>query len=362
MNYYQQDGIHSPVTGGIGTEELSNFAPSFNINIPIDTSKTLNVDTGIDFYSSASSDNIDNPFDDPNHRSGASAQDERTYVNAKYTIKKNNIEYGVLAGTSFEWDVFSYSAGISFGLNSKDNNRSLLFTAKYFLDDWKLIYPVEFRNGTNEFLSTDKRQSLNTSIVFSGNISKKLNASIAADFIVQNGLLSTPFHRVYFVGQEMAEIEMLPDNRLKYPVGLRLNYHLSSGVILRSFFRYYSDSWGLTGTTAELTVPIKLSQSFRVYPFFRYHDQGQADYFAPFQTHLGTEQYYTSDFDLSTFTSNKYGLGFSYTPLFGIGHFKYKSGKVAYIKSLELRIAQYDRSDGLTATTVTIGFQMNFKR
>ncbi|MEM7162298.1 MAG: DUF3570 domain-containing protein [Bacteroidota bacterium] len=362
MNYYQQDGIHSPVTGGRGTEELENFAPSITVNIPIDSSRTLNLDGGVDFYSSASSDNIDNPYNDPGHISGASARDERTYVNAKYTIKNAQWEYGFLLGSSFEWDVFSYSGGISLGLNSEDNNRGVQFTAKYFYDDWKLIYPIEFRNGQNEFLDTDIRHSINSSIVFNANISRKLSASIAADYIVQSGLLSTPFHRVYFQGATDATIEMLPDNRQKYPFGLRVNYHINETFILRTFFRYYADSWGLTGNTAEITVPIKISQTFRIYPFYRYHDQGAADYFAPFQVHTGIEEFYTSDFDLSTFESHKYGLGISYAPLYGLGRFKYSKDKVALIKSLDLRVTQYDRSDGLTATMGTLGFQINFKR
>ena len=65
-SYYKQDGNHSPVTGGRGTEKLDNNAPSLNINIPIDSSRSINIDGGVDFYSSASSDNINNPYLNPN--------------------------------------------------------------------------------------------------------------------------------------------------------------------------------------------------------------------------------------------------------------------------------------------------------
>lgn len=82
-------------------------------------------------------------------------------------------------------------------------------------DDWKLIYPIEFRNGNEQLLPTDKRHSVNSSLILSANLTKRLSASLTGDFIVQSGLLSTPFHRVYFEGQELPEIEQLLGERLK---------------------------------------------------------------------------------------------------------------------------------------------------
>ena len=57
--YYNQDGQHSPVTGGRGTEELTDISSSIIINIP--KGKYLyNVNLGTDNITSASTDNIDN--------------------------------------------------------------------------------------------------------------------------------------------------------------------------------------------------------------------------------------------------------------------------------------------------------------
>jgi len=44
-------------------------------------------------------------------------------------------------------------------------------------------------------------------------------------------------------------------------------------------------------------------------PSFRWYEQSQADYFAPYGVHLSTERYYTSDYDLSGFTSKQIGFG-----------------------------------------------------
>ena len=361
LSYYEQDGNHSPVTGGQGTERLTNVAPSVSIKWPTDTNKTLYIDAGVDFYSSASTDNIDNPYLVPDHVSGPSAQDERTYgtVQMKYE-KSETTTWGWMGGMSFEWDVFSYYGGLSLGLESKDGNRGLDLKSSFYFDDWKLIYPIEFRNGRVSYLDTDKRLSFNTTALYSANLTRRMAIAIGGDVIVQQGLLSTPFHRVYFSDSPSSGIEMLPSSRIKTPVSLRVNVHATSFLIVKSFYRYYSDSWDLTAHTFELTTPIKASQAWRFYPFARYSSQSGAQYFAEYGMHQTTDEFYTSDFDLSTFDSFKYGLGVAFTPLFGVA--KLGSDQQATIKTLEARYARYNRSDGLQAGVITLSFTMKIKQ
>ena len=361
-SYYEQDGNHSPVTGGIGTEELKNIAPSVSINIPLDTVKSLSINGGVDFYSSASSDNINNPYNDPNHVSGASAKDARSYVVIGYK-KKNNQKHtskGFNFGVSSEYDVTSVSGGVSYSKSSKDENKTISFKANYYLDVWRLIYPIELRNGTNTYLPTDKRHSLNLSSTGSINVNKKLAMSLTTDFVLQSGLLSTPFHRVYFNGLSTAVVEQLPNLRVKLPIGLRTNYYINDFLRFRLFYRFYTDSWGMTGNTINLELPIKISNTIRVSPFFRYHTQTGARYFGEYQTLNAGSEFFTSDFDLSNLSSNKYGIAFNYNPLFGLGRFKgvFRKKKITMFKSIDFRYAYYERSDGLKANVFTLG--LNF--
>ena len=153
-SYYQQDGNHSPVTGGEGTEQLSNVAPIIYVHVPIDTVRSIDVSAGVDFYSSASSDNIDNPYLSPNHVSGASANDIRQHYSLSYS-KANNQKatkntYSIAA--SSEYDVTSISGGYTFEKENAKKQREFSLGVRYFFDDWKRIYPVELRNGTTEYL------------------------------------------------------------------------------------------------------------------------------------------------------------------------------------------------------------------
>src|SRR3954463_1588636 len=75
-SYYSQDGNNSAVTGGIGTEKLKDFSNGLEVKFIKYNRKQqkvdLNINLGIDYYTSASSDNID-----PYSVSSASHEDLR---------------------------------------------------------------------------------------------------------------------------------------------------------------------------------------------------------------------------------------------------------------------------------------------
>jgi hypothetical protein len=83
---------------------------------------------------------------------------------------------------------------------------------------------------------------------------------------------------------------------------------------------------------------------------FRYYKR--LDYFAPMKTFVNGKIYYTSDYDLSKFTSNQYGLGFTYTDIFTRAKIF-----VLGLKSIDLRLNHYTRSDGLSANIGSLGFK-----
>jgi len=345
LNYYDQDGDHSAVTGGTGTEQLDNIGTKIIINIPNGKDKAYNISLNADAYTSASSNNID-PV-----RSGASGHDLHVYGNFEYAVDRpdDHFGYSLAAGLSNEFDYNSFSLGGSWTTYSTDKNRELSLSTMNFFDAISLIYPVELRRQ-GKLLSDDTRQTYSLSLNYSQVVNKKLQMSFMTDFVYQKGLLSTPFNRVYFNNSNQVDVERLPDNRTKYPVGVRLNYYLSETIITRLHYRYYNDSFGISAHSLSLELPLVLNQIWAVTPFIRYHDQQAADYFAPYKEHNLDDQFYTSDYDLSAFQSLNSGLALRYYPLDGIGNFL-----SALVKRLDLRVGFYKRSDGLSAFNVTAG-------
>ncbi|MFK7772247.1 MAG: DUF3570 domain-containing protein [Saprospiraceae bacterium] len=354
--YYQQDGNNGAVTGGVGTEELTDISNIIVVKIPLDSINSISISGGADYYTSASTDNIDNNV------SSASRKDVRAYTNLTYQRKNlaKSQTLGAKLGFSAEYDYTSFSGGLSYAKEFDEGNRELSINGQVFIDNWSIIYPKELRGEVS--LPTSGRQSYNLQIGYAQVINKRLQMLVSLDAIYMKGLLSTPFHRVYFADQNMPDIERLPSSRLKLPVGIRLNYFPFDNFVVRSYYRFYWDDFGIQAHTMSLETPIKLGETITISPFYRYNTQTSADYFAPFEVHSSTDAFYTSDYDLSDLSSHKFGMGFKYSPVYGIGRAKLPFTKKLFMfKSAEIRSAYYKRSTGLNAFIVSLGLSFGIK-
>ena len=382
FSYYGQDGQNAAVTGGAGTEELTDATSSIVVRIPIGEDDIITVDAGISAYTSASSSNV-NPFDGDANRnaspfsasSGASRQDVLAHFSPAYSHSSDDRNSIVTAKAyvSAEYDYFSVGFGGGYTRLFNEKNTELSINAQVYLDKWNPQYPIELRdgffdsrimgNGTyapnfNAF-EKETRNSYSLSLSVSQILGKRLQGAVFMDVVAQNGLLSTPFQRVYFGDtsnffiedfQLADDVERLPDTRFKIPIGARLNYYLSDRFILRTYYRFYTDDWGITAHTANLEIPIKLSDRFTIYPVYRYYTQTAADYFYAKDVAQSTFDFYTSDYDLSAYDANQYGMGIRYKDIFA------KAKIFTFgLKTLDLRVNKYDRSDGLNAFIVSLG-------
>nr|WP_288833429.1 DUF3570 domain-containing protein [uncultured Flavobacterium sp.] len=439
LSYYNQDGSKSAVSGGLGSEQLTDIASNVVVSMPINDNDVLTVDLGISAYSSASSSNI-NPFnatgasggggddddddddDNPNSgstapygtpwqaSSGASKSDQLTAITVNYAHSSDSRNFIWNADVSFsnEYDYTSIGFGGGVAQLFNDKNSEINLKVNAYLDQWRPIYPTELheysKNGPDflnqgffsgvsvlnqngqatvdylpsifQTVSAVNRNSYSASFGFSQVVSKKLQFSVFFDVLKQQGLLSTPYHRIYFadkdnyyIGQAQYipeyqnqsnvgvyqlsdDIERLPNSRFKLPIGARLNYYINERFVLRTYYRYYSDNWDIQSHTANIELPFKISDRFTIFPMYRFYTQTQSKYYAPYETHLSTEKYYTSDADLSSFDANQYGFGINYTDIF-TGAKIWKLG----LKNIDFRFNHYQRSDNLTANIATIGFK-----
>ena len=370
-SYYNQDGNNSPVTGGVGTEALHDFANVIIVNVPLDSVNSVSLYGGADAYTSASSDNIDSNV------SSASMNDVRGYGTLGYTRKnlKRAESYGIHAGYSQEFDYVSFSTGFALSKEWNEGNTELNFSGQAFFDTWRgkegsstLIYPEFWFSGETfgyQELASPIRNSYNGQLFLSQVINTRLQVGLSAEFIYMSGLLSTPFHLVYFsdVPDVQADIERLPSSRLKIPFGIRLNYFPLDFLVLRTNYRYYFDDFGIKAHTFEIETPIKISPSITVSPFYRYHTQTASKYFAGKYEHKSTETYYTSDYDLSELYSHKFGAGIKYYPTYGILRSNPLFGKygIFMFKYIELRSAIYQRSTDFSAYNVSLNLGFSFK-
>ncbi len=343
-SYYTQDGNNSAVTGGVGTEKLSDYTAAFDLKLSKYDKKgrqhNFVADFNIDYYTSASSDNID-----PLSISGASREDLHIYPSLSWNVKNDALKtsQGVSLSYSTEWDYQSRGISLNWSHSMDNDNREVSIKAGAFFDTWLVILPSELRSSAAESGSEREkengifkaRNSYNLSIGVSQVINQRLQAMLSVEPAYQHGLLSTPYHRAYF-NNGTHTVERLPGNRIKLPVSLRMSYFAGDKTIFKTFYRYYMDDWGMKAHTGNLEMTYKFTPFLSVSPFYRVSKQTAVKYFGAYKQLSPTAAYYTSDYDISGFISNFVGAGFRMAPPGGIlGN--------RFLNSLELRYGYYAR-------------------
>ncbi len=357
-SYYWQNGDHSAVTGGIGTEKGTDMANGVEVKwvgYDEDTIKqSLTASLGIDYHTSASQANVSQIGSGKNYGT-------RVYPELSYSVENphNGSSYEIGAYYSAEYSYHSF--GLNGGFSQKnEHNGEYSFKLSAFYDRVKLIYPTELQpantvvtsasgsGGGSSAIPSDPRLTLTGSFSFAQIINPRMQASIATDLVFQSGELSLPFHRVYFQDGTDA-VELLPSVRVKVPIGFRLNYFAGDNLVLRSFYRIYIDSWGILSHTASLETPVKINPFFSISPFYRYYTQTATKYFAPYKQHTEQNSYYTSNYALSSFNSQFYGMDFRFAfikSLWGTG-----------INMLELRYGHYSQTTDLVSDVISLNLK-----
>jgi uncharacterized protein Veg len=382
-SYYTQDGNHSAVTGGIGTEKVTDFSNGIELKfVSVDNQlrkHTLTTGAGLDHHTAASAAYVS--------KTGASKTGgTRIYPSIDWTVENETkgTSFGIGSYYSHEYNYKSFGGDIHFSAKTKDKSGE--FGAKFqgYFDQVTMIYPSEMipavtkvvnpggtitittASGRKSVVSTSgsvisggeghgdlptsPRNTYTASFSYSQIVNARLQIMFLLDFVSQNGYLGLPFHRVY-MSNGLDTIEKLPPTRFKLPVGVRANYFMGDNIVFRSYFRYYTDDWGIRSTTANLEVPIKVTPFFSVSPYYRYYHQTAATYFGPYKTHTLSEGYYSSNYSLSAFSSSFYGMGIRMAPPGGILNNE-------KIKDMEIRYGHYSQTTGLNSNVISISMTL----
>lgn len=71
--------------------------------------------------------------------------------------------------------------------------------------------------------------------------------------------------------------------------GMRMNYFLGNRFILKSYYRYFMDNWGVRTHTVSLEAPLKITSFVSVSPFYRCYKQTAADFFLRLRAYISPE-------------------------------------------------------------------------
>jgi hypothetical protein len=356
FSLYTQEGTHSAVTGGEGDEHLDVYHTGANLAYGINASLMI-FDISIDVISSPSTDKINFIESSP------SAEDNhfQARLGYQYDLKKHKVTFGAAYLLGVESDYWSTGISAWFNWLSSDKTRAISVATDLFFDDlrWgrlsprtefkptRLIYPVELRY--KNWFDIYHRNSYNLNLNLRQDINKRLKINIGIGATYQEGLLSTPFHRVYFRDLIDPRVENLPQQRIRLPLSIAANWFFKQAVVFQPSYRFYWDNFGILAHTLAFQTAIKPNNKLTLYPFVRAYYQIGSPYFAPYEQHLSTATFYTSDYDFSTLASFKAGLGIGWYPDARLG----KKSKF-YFNNVILRYAFFYRTDGLSAHIISL--------
>lgn len=378
-SYYSQTGEHSAITGGIGTQQVTDLSNGIDLKLGWlgrgYNKNTLSIGLGFDNHTSASSAYVT--------LTGQGKKDgSRVYPSLDWSVEstKKGTTFGIGTYYSTEYNYKSFGADMHLALKTHDRNGEFGIKLQTYLDNVTLIYPSEFvataipapagavyvtTASGNRVLSssgssgktsavtlpTTPRNTYTASLSYSQIINSRLQLMVLADVVQQNGYLGLPYHRVY-LNSGKDTLEKLPSSRFKLPLGFRANYFLGDNIILRSYYRYYMDNWDTKSNTANIEVAYKISPFFSISPFYRYYTQTAAKYFAGYQQHTVNDQYYTSNYEYAAFNSSFFGAGFRIAPPKGVAGWQ-------HLHEIEFRYGHYSQTTNLASDvfSVSLGFK-----
>ncbi|MBS1915349.1 MAG: DUF3570 domain-containing protein [Bacteroidetes bacterium] len=385
-SYYNQTAGKSAVMGGRpdskGIGNVTDLANGIDLKFVSwdlhQRKNSLTAGIGVDYHTAASQ-----AYVDSNGKSRNNGL--RVYPTLDWTIEneKKGTEFGIGAYYSAEHNYY-HSIGLNTSFSKKTNNNGE-FGVKLtgYFDQIKMIRPSEFSStdSVKTISSTDSvvyvttasgrttaivynngqvvskartqlpskaRDTYTAEFSFSQVINTRMQASIVMDLVYQSGFLGLPFHRV-FLNDGKDTVENLPSQRFKLPIGFRLNYFLGDNIILRAYYRFYIDNWGLKSHTASLEVPVKITPFFSLSPFYRYYVQTAVNYFAAYEQHTAQEKYYTSNYALAAFTAQSFGMGVRIAPPKGL--------LLKSLSMLELRYSHYMQTTDLTSDIISLNLK-----
>ena len=147
-------------------------------------------------------------------------------------------------------------------------------------------------------------------------LTRNLISTLNVETITEEGFLNNPYRSVrYFdpvsdLGYNF-EAELYPNTRTSNAVGIRARYFLPYRAALEGEYRFYTDTWDITGHTYSLTY----IHPWRDWTFtgkFRFHDQTGAAFYSDLFSRSEATNFRGRDKEISPLQSYTFKLKASY--------------------------------------------------
>jgi hypothetical protein len=191
-----------------------------------------------------------------------------------------------------------------------------------------------YKNGKNEVFRNvkiddvvvndpnfqEEMESKSYSVSVSQIVTKNLILSGQYEVITDEGWLNSPYRSVrFFIGtdQQGQQPEIYPNTRSSNAASIRAKYFLPYRAAIDGMYRFYTDTWGILGHTAELGYVHPLDRAFIggnwiLEARLRYYTQEAADFYQDIFPRADFSNFMARDKELATYSAVTVGLNATY--------------------------------------------------
>ncbi len=228
--------------------------------------------------------------------SGATIEEERTDVLARYNYNLDNGSFGVSGGISTERDYFSGNGGFDVAFDLNESNTTITAGLGFSFDT---IEPTDADLFSTR-VEKESKQAYSFAVGATQVLTRTSMIQAGLTYKLHRGFLSDPYKLVSAGGVNVADSR--PDERKQLAFLTRYRHHFEKvNGTLHADYNFYHDDWGVFGHTLELGWYQTLFDFVRIIPSARYYTQTQADFYRPFFLLVPDDGHVTSDYRLSPF-------------------------------------------------------------
>jgi hypothetical protein len=178
---------------------------------------------------------------------------------------------------------------------------------------------VKNPDGTiqNDPAFQEEMESKSYSISVSQIITKNMVLTGQYEVITDEGFLRSPYRSIRYISdpvnltQALAP-EQYPNTRSSNAASFRVKYFLPYRAAVDTMYRFYTDTWGILGHTAELGYVHPIANKWIFEGRVRYYTQDAADFYQDLFPRADYANFMARDKELATYSAITAGLSATY--------------------------------------------------
>jgi hypothetical protein len=160
-------------------------------------------------------------------------------------------------------------------------------------------------------------QSQSYDVGLSQILTRNLIAGLNFEVITDNGYLANPYRSIRFLdasnpkGYSLAS-QVYPDTRTSTAIQAQAKYYLPWRAAVTGSYRYYNDTWDITGHTYELDYTHPFANIWIFEGRLRYYRQGHANFYSDIFPFANSQNFTARDQDLAAASNTTVGAKVTY--------------------------------------------------